>query len=345
MNQRTMRLAVAAFIMFLLYAPGMAPRALAQSCTAGDDIEPATRTALTNSARQYFQMVQQGDVAGLQRSAIPALASNFNGISTAVSDLKLPFATAQPSVRATYELDNNPPAPSPQAFSGPPKQAGGKVEFFCGIYNSPDRVAFVFNDLPAGKYAVVMMDVNTGKTPYLLSLILQQDAGQWKLAGFYPKPLQIAGHDGAWYVTRAREYKRNGQTHNSWFYYQLAYEMWQPFPAMNAPTLDKLYDEMQQVQPNDVPSNGPVQLNAGGKSYKMTALFPAAVGDAVDLVVKYESPDISDTAKTFQDNTNVIKALVAKYPELREGFGGIVARAVAPNGQDYGTLLAMKDIK
>jgi hypothetical protein len=30
---------------------------------------------------------------------------------------------------------------------------------------------------------------------------------------------------------------------------------------------------------------------------------------------------------------------------LREGFGGIVARAVAPNGQDYGTLLAMKDIK
>ena len=40
-----------------------------------------------------------------------------------------------------------------------------------------------------------------------------------------------------------------------------------------------------------------------------------------------------------------IKALVTKYPELREAFTGIVARAVDPTGRDYGTLLAMKDIK
>ena len=31
--------------------------------------------------------------------------------------------------------------------------------------------------------------------------------------------------------------------------------------------------------------------------------------------------------------------------ELRDGFAGIVARAVDASGQDYGTLLAMKDIK
>jgi hypothetical protein len=41
----------------------------------------------------------------------------------------------------------------------------------------------------------------------------------------------------------------------------------------------------------------------------------------------------------------VIKALVAKFPELREAFAGVVARAVAPSGRDYGTLLGMKDIK
>jgi hypothetical protein len=40
-----------------------------------------------------------------------------------------------------------------------------------------------------------------------------------------------------------------------------------------------------------------------------------------------------------------MKTLVVKYPELRDGFSAIVVRAVAPNGQDYGTLLAMKDIK
>jgi hypothetical protein len=41
----------------------------------------------------------------------------------------------------------------------------------------------------------------------------------------------------------------------------------------------------------------------------------------------------------------VIKALATKFPELREAFAGMVARAVDPSGHDYGTLLAMKDIK
>jgi hypothetical protein len=41
----------------------------------------------------------------------------------------------------------------------------------------------------------------------------------------------------------------------------------------------------------------------------------------------------------------VIKALVAKYPELRAAFAGVVARAVEPSGRDYGTLLPMKDVK
>ena len=40
-----------------------------------------------------------------------------------------------------------------------------------------------------------------------------------------------------------------------------------------------------------------------------------------------------------------MKALVEKYPELRSAFSGIVARATTANGQDYGTLLAMKDIR
>jgi hypothetical protein len=41
----------------------------------------------------------------------------------------------------------------------------------------------------------------------------------------------------------------------------------------------------------------------------------------------------------------LIKALVAKFPELHEAFAGVVARAVEPSGRDYGSLLAMKDIK
>ena len=41
----------------------------------------------------------------------------------------------------------------------------------------------------------------------------------------------------------------------------------------------------------------------------------------------------------------VIKAIVAKYPELRDAFNAVIARAVDNSGHDYGSLLAMKDVK
>jgi hypothetical protein len=61
--------------------------------------------------------------------------------------------------------------------------------------------------------------------------------------------------------------------------------------------------------------------------------------------VKYSASDVSNTNQTYANNVAVMKALVAKYPEVREAFAAVVARAVDPNGRDYGTMLAMKDIK
>ena len=65
----------------------------------------------------------------------------------------------------------------------------------------------------------------------------------------------------------------------------------------------------------------------------------------MDLVVRYQASDIANTNQTYQINVTLMKALVSKFPELREGFAAVVARAVDPSGRDYGTLLVMKDIK
>jgi 16S rRNA G527 N7-methylase RsmG len=65
----------------------------------------------------------------------------------------------------------------------------------------------------------------------------------------------------------------------------------------------------------------------------------------LDLVVKYQTADVSNTGQAFQDNMAVMKALVQKFPELREAFDGVVARAVESSGRDYGTMMPMKEIK
>ncbi len=205
---------------------------------------------------------------------------------------------------------------------------------------------FVLNNLPPGKYGVTILDVSGGQAAVTLTLVLQQAGADWKLAGFYAKSSQVAGHDAAWFAERARYFKAKSQNHNAWLYYREAIALAAPVDFMNTLATDKLYDETQATQPADVSANGStVDLSAGGKVYHLTEILPLAVGADLDVLVKYQATDVSNTARAFQENTAVIKALVARFPEFREAFAGVVARAVEPSGRDYGTLLAMKDIK
>jgi hypothetical protein len=83
----------------------------------------------------------------------------------------------------------------------------------------------------------------------------------------------------------------------------------------------------------------------GGKTYKLTTVSPLPVQQDLDLLVRYQTASVADTGQAFQENIAVMKALLVKYPELRDAFAGVVARGVEPSGRDYGTMLPMKEIK
>lgn len=160
------------------------------------------------------------------------------------------------------------------------------------------------------------------------------------------KPAEIAGHDSNWFVSRAREFKTKGQLHNAFFYFEQARSLISPLPFMSTLKTDTLFDESQNLQPTDLPLGGKLaDLPGGTVTYKLTAVFPQPVGDDLDLIVKYQSSNVANTNLAYQDNVSVMKAFVARFPEVRDAFAGVVARGVAANGQDYGTLLPMKDIK
>ncbi len=309
-----------------------------QTCQAAGDMEPATRTALENAGQRYFQMAATGDVFNLKQNSIPSLAANFSGVETAVIDNKAAIQ-GTPTIRPPFLLQAPGTAPIERA------------EFLCGVFGAQGQTAnsavFVLNNLPPGTYAVVIADVTGPKGPYSVSFVLQQLGTDWKIGGFYVRSGQAAGHDAQWYITQARQYKAKGEGHNAYFYFQQARELTSPVPFMSTLQTDKLYDEAHAAQPSDIPAGGnTVDLSAAnGKTYKLTTIFPLAVGNDLDLVVKYQSADVSNTNQAFADNMAVIKALVNKYPELRQAFAGVVARGVQPDGKDYGSLLQMKDIK
>ena len=310
----------------------------AETCQTSTDMDDATRAALTSTGTRYFSFVAKGDAASLKQNAIPSLAGDFSGIEGTVKDNQAALAGAAATARPPFVLETEGTSAKPHA------------EFYCGVFGAngqtQNSAAFYLDGLAPGKYAVVILDAPTAKGAYMVSLVLQQMGSDWKLGGLYIKAGQLGGHDSAWFITRAHDYQSKGQAHNAWLYYVVARTLVSPLPFMSTAATDKLYDDSQKLQPADFPADGKTaDLPAGGATYKLTAVFPEVVSNDLDLIVKYQASDVTNTNQTYQSNVAVMKALLAKYPELRDAFAAVVARAVDPNGHDYGTMLAMKDIK
>jgi hypothetical protein len=301
-------------------------------------MDNSVRTALETTAQRYFDMSAHGDVAGLKQNSMASVAASFGRVEAALKENKDAFTGAKATVRPPFLLTAD--AAEPLA----------RAEFLCGVFGktgqTKDSAVFTMSTLPPGKYGVTILDVRNGQDARTLTFILQQVGPDWKLAGFFPKPSQTAGHDAAWFTQRARDFKNKAQKHNAWLYYREAIFLTTPFDAMSTLATDNLYDESQATQTTDMPANGgTVNMNAGVKVYRLIDIFPRAMGNDLEVEVQYQLADVSNTARTIDENTAVIKMLMAKFPEFREAFAGVVARAVDPSGRDYGTLLAMKDIK
>jgi len=311
------------------------PRAVAQTCSSAPEMDESTRSALERTARQFFDYASKGDVFDLKQSAIASLASSFGNIEAVVIDQKPIYAAGQATVRAAYLLEASGAAPIARA------------EFLCGVWATSSWASFAINNLPPGRYGLVIQDISTPQGKFALTMVLKQEGGAWKLAGYYSKPEEIGGRDGQWFLTKAREYKAKGANRNAWFYYLTAWDLMAPVDFISTPRLDKLSDEMQGVRPSDLPTGDhPMALAAGGgRTYQVIYMSALPVGNDLDLLVKYRMPDVSNTQRTFDENMAVIRATVGRYPEFRDAFAGVVARATEPSGRDYGTLLAMKDVK
>jgi hypothetical protein len=316
----------------LLVAAGFP--AWSQTCQGRDEIPEQTRTAIESAAQQAYDQAARGDVNSLKTNSVPSLQSNFGGITAAVNDNKDAFAGAKPQLRTTFLLDNS----SAQNSDG---------NFYCGVYGSKGvssgGAQFSLPGLDQGKkYAVVIQDFVGNKGPYLLTTIFE-DLNGWKIAGFQVRPGSAAGHDGLWYLKQARDYKTKGQPHNAWFYYATSWELLAPIPAMNTTLLGNIQEESNGILPKDVPVEGkPVAFTANGKTYTITDMAPYKTDKSFDLSVKYSVPSTADFNATQADARNLANALVAQYPELKDGFNNVWVHAVDPNGGDVVGLVKLR---
>src|SRR5262249_23835202 len=276
----------------------------------------------------------RGDVNALRQNAISTLQSDFGGIAGAVNDNKPALSGAKTQLRTEFLLDTG-ATPSSDGL------------FFCGVFGaggmSSGSAQFSLPGLPAGKYAVVIQDFIGSKGPYALTTIFQEVSGGWKLAGFYVRPETAGGHDGLWYLERAREYKAKSQIHNAWFFYVTSWDLMAPVKFMDSALLSKIVQESSSALPKDVPADGKtVTYSANGKTYNITDMTATHGDNGLDLVIKYSVPSTADFNATIMDAQGLARAFVAQYPELKDAFNNVWAHAIDPNGGDVPGLVNLK---
>ncbi len=368
MGSRIMRRSATPVALALAAALATAPVARAETCTTQSGMAEPERNALADAAQSIALDVLANNAPELRANSVAELQKDFGALQYMVAVTSPKLAGASATVDQVYLLD----------ASTLKRNADGSApdaQFFCSLNRSTMEADFVIPALPPGKYgfAIVNLTGATGASqpaPWRLSLLLRQEQGKWLLAGFYPKPMTAAGHDGLWYWTQARQFSKEKQPWNAWLYYQAATMLLRPADFVLSSHLDKLRTETAAAAPpalsEGISVDAPLVVKgANGAEYHFTGL---TVDDslnqpALDIAAHLRAdpspaPNPNAEAKPGakapapvtsidprQRNTDAMIALLAAYPELRKPFHGVEIYAEAPGQPPLSTELPMAEIK
>ena len=310
--------------------------ARAVSCVTESQMPPAERDALVQAARALGGQIQTANTAAVRQATIASVAAQFDPVAASIQSIAPQIQAATLTVNAVYVLK-----------ASDLKAAQDETQFFCSVPGSSLVITITIPQLPPADYALVVMHATGVEHPHQLSLLLQNDpsgSAQWKLAGFFVRPLTLAGHDGVWYWTAARNYAQKNQDWNAYFYYQTAASLLNPVDFLSSPNLEKLQKETQAVRPDQLPGATPLVLKGGGQSFNITGLRTDSFPGGLDLVINYQAKDVSDPVATHSQIVELMKALLAEHPELRQGFHGLWVYANADKQSPYAIELPMNKI-
>ena len=337
--------AISKRLMVVLLAVSLAPAAaLAEVCTTQSQMLPADRNSLAAAARSLAAMVQSGDVNGLRAATAAEYAKDFTGIGDVVGSVEPKLKGGSIAVEQVYLLDAT---QLQRAADGTLRDA----QFFCTLNQSIAEADFSIPGLDAGRYGFAIVEVRNAASPWRLSFLMRQDAGKWNLAGFYPKPMWAAGHDGLWYWRQARVMAGQKQYWNAWLYYREAEDLLKPANFIQSSHLEKLNSEQTAVTPPALSAGVSVQTplvvkGTGGAEYHFTSLgVDDSLGkEKIDVTARLKVDQIGDAAAARQRNQAAMSALLAAYPELRTAFHGVWIFAEAPGQNPFVSEQAMNEI-
>ena len=297
---------------------------------------PQLRSSLSGAAGDLAGAVQKGDVAQVQAKMIAEFAGGpaFAPTANLVQETSSKLQGDDLEVTQIYELDSN--------LAGS-KQAS-VTNFSCPLAASTSEVDFAIPDLPPGIYGFAMVEAK-GDHPWLLSFLLQQDGGQWELAGFYPRARLADGHDGLWYWRSARKYANADELWLAWLFYGEADTLLRPANFVSSTNLDRLRSERWSAAPPDliggVSPDHPLVLTAVGAqaasaTYRLSVLSAEGSEDGkhLNLILHLIGDGLTSGAAAEERGKAAARAMIDAHMELRQAFYSVWVFTIPPGSTE-----------
>jgi hypothetical protein len=343
---------------------------MAQTCTTQAKMTPEVRNGLADVSLGLATAVVGNDATKVQAMTIPEFATNFAPTADLVRSTSRRLAGDILRVTQVYELD---------ATS---RKAGDTTdaEFTCPLTGTTSETDFAIPGLPPGTYGFAMVEAN-GPSPWLLAFLLQQQGGQWKMAGFYPRTRTAAGHDGLWYWRAAREDAKTKDLWLAWLLYGEADQLLRPANFVTSTNLDLLQTERRTAVPPELSggigretplvvkaagagvaggnesaagANSAAGKNAaaGATEYRFTGISAEGSedGKGLNLMLHLElqanaDPAAPSPAAAKVRNTAAAQALLEAHRQLRQAFENVWVFAESPGQNTFATEIKMDEIR
>ncbi|MBB5059615.1 hypothetical protein HDF16_004341 [Granulicella aggregans] len=353
--------------LLLVIALFAAVNSYGEVCTTQSQMKPADRDVIASAAKILSSKVQTNDIAGLRTQSVPEIAKDYASMTSLVAATSTKIAAAPLAVDQIYLLD----ATNLKTLADGTNQDS---QFFCSLNNSIAEATFFIPALPPGRYAYAQVLAPSATSPWRLAYLLRQDAsGNWAMAGFYPRSLTAASHDGLWYWTQARDQIKNKHLWTGYLLYQEAQSLLQPVGFVGSTHLEQLHKEASASAPpalsEGISPEAPLVVKGQtGAEFRFTNLTTDdSIGGDKLYVVVHLAPDPEPEPATTPGtppakatpkpapataplspkdrNASAMVALLAAYPELKSTFGGVWVFADNPGKNPFVTEQPMAEIR
>jgi len=289
-------------------------------CTTQAKMQPPLRDALMSTARMLATAVQANDSAKVRAATVAEYATDFSATEYLIRSTAPRIAGETLLVTSVYGLD----------ATARKKDDTTEADFSCPLTGTMLETDFSIPGLPPGNYGFATVEAVGGAQPWMLSFLLRQDGGTWKMAGFYQHAKTAAGHDGLWYWKEARAAAQAKQSWAAWLLYGEAYELLSPASFVQSSHLDKLTAEQRAAAPpelsNGIGKDAPLVvkgLNGAEFHFIGVGTDRSEDGTKANIILHLRADPGGDAPAARVRNEAAAAAFVKAHPEVRKDFQGV----------------------